>query len=227
MYWDSVDNSFARTRDLPFQILGLPRPRAREDSRLHLSINPSRRGGNEASIVSTTRHRDAALRFLNFGYTQEGYMIYNYGVEGVTYNMVNGVPVYTDLVMNNPLFSTENANYILRIHFGAKWRSPDLVANPSVVRNPDSVAFRQRWSDDQFEDGIYFLPPLSLTPQELTRRAEIMTNVNTYAAEMIMRFIIGTEPLANFDRYLAELNRLGLPEAIRITQTAYDRYMAK
>ena len=225
MYWDSVDSSGARTANLPFAIESLPRPRHTENSRLHFNVSPNRRAGDETSIVSTSRNIDAAFKFLNYGYSEEGSMLFNFGIEGRTYNMVNGRPVYTDYILNHPQFTTENANYILRIHFAPKLGANDLSANPTVVRSPESVAFRNQWSNDPNEDGAYILPPLRLTTQENTRRAEIMTNVNTMAAEMILRFIIGSEPLSNFDNYLNQLNQLGLPEAIRITQAAYDRYM--
>ncbi|MCL2834285.1 MAG: extracellular solute-binding protein [Treponema sp.] len=227
MYWDSVDNSGSRTRNLDFAIQSCPLPRLTEDTKLHLTLNPSRRGGNETAIVATSKNQDAALRFLDYGYTAEGSMLFNFGIEGKMYNMVNGKPVYTDYVLNNPLYQTENTNYILRIHFAPKLRVSDLEANPSVVKSPESVAFRNQWSNDPNEDGSYFLPAISLTAAENTRRAEIMANVNTYTDEMIMKFIIGTEPLANFDKYMAQLNQYGMPEALAITQAAYDRYMQK
>ena len=227
MYWDSVDSSGARVANLPFKIESCPIPRLTENSKMHFGVNLNMRSGDETSIVSTSKNIPAAMKFLNYGFSDEGSMLFNFGIEGKTYNMVNGRAVYTDYILNHPQFTTENANYILRIHFAPKRLLSDLYCNPTVVKSPESVAFRERWSDDPNEDGDYVLPPISLTPEENTRRAEIMTNVNTYTNEMILKFIIGTEPLSNFDRYIAQLNQYGMQEAIRITQAAYDRYMAK
>jgi putative aldouronate transport system substrate-binding protein len=227
MYFDSVDSSGARCANLPFKIESCPLPRLAENSKLHLVLSSFRRSSDETSVAASSKKQEAALKFLNYGYSPEGAMIYNYGVEGKTYNMVNGKPVFTDYVMNNPLFTTENANYILKIHFAPKLGVSDLEGNPTVMKSPDSVAFRKQWSEDPNEDSIYKIPPISLTPAENTRRAEIMANVNTYTDEMILKFIIGTEPLSNFDKYMDQLNQYGMQEAVKITQAAYDRYMAK
>ena len=39
---------------------------------------------------------------FDFGYTDEGHMLNNFGIEGVSYTMENGEPVYTDEIMKNP-----------------------------------------------------------------------------------------------------------------------------
>ncbi|HHV59568.1 MAG TPA: hypothetical protein GXX49_04640 [Clostridiaceae bacterium] len=54
-----------------------------------------------------------------------------------------------------------------------------------------------------------------------------MTQVNTYSDEMVLRFIMGAEPLANFDAYVAQLKAYGIEEAIQITQNAYNRYIGQ
>ena len=44
----------------------------------------------------------AAAKFLDYGYSEEGHMLYNFGIEGVSYEMVDGYPKYTELITNNP-----------------------------------------------------------------------------------------------------------------------------
>ncbi|MFB5680172.1 hypothetical protein ACE3NQ_04455 [Paenibacillus terreus] len=51
-----------------------------------------------------------------------------------------------------------------------------------------------------------------------------MTDVNTFKDEMILKFIMGTEPLDNFDNYVEMLKGLGIEEAIQIQQAALERY---
>ena len=53
-----------------------------------------------------------------------------------------------------------------------------------------------------------------------------MTNLDTYAQEMILRFITGVDSLSNFDAFSAQIEELGMSRAIELTQQAYDRYMA-
>ena len=50
-------------------------------------------------VISTLAERpDKAAEFLNYFYTEEGHNLTVFGVEGVTYNMVNGWPKFTDLI---------------------------------------------------------------------------------------------------------------------------------
>ena len=71
------------------------------------------------------------------------------------------------------------------------------------------------------------MPPISLTTDESSERTDIITEVNTYITETKMKFIIGAESLDNYDKYLAQINALGLPRAVEITQGALNRYMEK
>ena len=52
-----------------------------------------------------------------------------------------------------------------------------------------------------------------------------MADVSTYSNEMILKFIVGTEPLDAFDGYLEQLKSFGMDEATELTKTAYERYM--
>jgi putative aldouronate transport system substrate-binding protein len=54
-----------------------------------------------------------------------------------------------------------------------------------------------------------------------------MTEISTYADEMILKFITGAESLDRFDAYAAAINGMGLPELLRSEQGAYDRYLTK
>jgi putative aldouronate transport system substrate-binding protein len=44
---------------------------------------------------------------------------------------------------------------------------------------------------------------------------------------MIIKFIIGTEPLSGYDRFLATLKTYGIDEVLKARQAAYDRYQAR
>ncbi|MDO5518193.1 MAG: extracellular solute-binding protein, partial [Clostridium sp.] len=52
-------------------------------------------------ISSTCSNPEAAARVLDYTYSEEGNMLANYGKEGVTYEMVDGKPVFTDFVLHN------------------------------------------------------------------------------------------------------------------------------
>ena len=53
-----------------------------------------------AFITSDCENVEAAVKLLNYGYSEAGKMLYNFGIEGESYEMVDGVPQYTEKVFN-------------------------------------------------------------------------------------------------------------------------------
>ena len=45
---------------------------------------------------------EVVARLLDYAYSEAGATLYNFGTEGESYTVVDGQPVYTDLVLNNP-----------------------------------------------------------------------------------------------------------------------------
>jgi putative aldouronate transport system substrate-binding protein len=55
---------------------------------------------------------------------------------------------------------------------------------------------------------------------------ELTTPLSDYIKQMEAKFITGTEPLANFDNYMAELEKLGLSKLQKYYVDAYATYLA-
>ena len=166
---------------------------------------------------------ELAARFLDFGYTHDGHMLFNFGIEGTTYTMVNGVPTYTDYILNNPQ-GISMAN-ILGGYALAGSGGP-FVQNVGVVDQ----------GIDQYEAVIardtitapwilrHKMPIISLTPAESSELAQIMSGVNTFISERNARYILGTEAFSTYDNYMATLRSMGLPRAIEIQNAALTRF---
>ena len=228
-YIAAVVAAYNRGLKIGKTVQSAPNPRLVEGAPYHTrkADFPKQFPADNTSVSSSSKYIEEAIRFLNYGYSDEGYMAYNYGVEGATYNLVDGVPTYTDLVLNHPDYGTENANYILRVHFAPKLRASELDANPNLHKSPESLAIRKQWADDPTADSAFRIPPISLSSAEAEERGTLLTEINTYSDEMILRFIIGAESLNNYDKYVAQLKALGVDRAIEITQDAYDRYTSR
>ena len=66
---------------------------------------------------------------------------------------------------------------------------------------------------------------MSLTSEETTERADIMTDLSTYVKEQEVLFINGQRDLSTFDAYMNEVMNMGFAKAQQITQDAYDLYV--
>jgi putative aldouronate transport system substrate-binding protein len=231
MFIGSIDANCSRGLTLGFEITSAPYPRVKIEDQLHhemFNVFPLDGKDNRMAVVSAkTKNQEAVVRWLNYGYSPEGADLMNWGVEGFNYNVVDGKKVYNDLMLNNSKFSTEDTNYIYKIHFAPKRQEFGVVCNPNILRSPIVLAARKLWADDPRVDSSLNLPPYQRTTAEQNLRTRIMTEISTYADEMVLKFITGTERLDRFDTYTATINSMGLAEAIKSEQDAYERHMRK
>ena len=170
---------------------------------------------------------EAAIQYLNYGYTYEGSIVHNYGIEGQAYEWGDdGFPAFTTLMTNNHLgLSMGQCCFVYKNHFCAKYCYPDDIALPALTTDPEGLAARLRWAVDTNEQNWLQIPPLKLTSEESTERADLMNQVNTYAKEMLVLYITGAKDLDTFDAYLTDVGNYGLNRATEIMQGALDRYL--
>ena len=52
----------------------------------------------------------------------------------------------------------------------------------------------------------------------------MMSDVNTYVEEMVVKFITGQEPVSNLGAFQSRLQQMGIERAIEIKQAGMERY---
>lgn len=178
-----------------------------------------------AIINAKAKNPKLVAKVLNFGYSEAGHMLANFGIEGESYVMENGSPVYTDKVLNNPEgLSVALARDAYCEAPGGVYRE-DYRYIQQYYNLPQQKEAQKIWKNG---NGVnHVMPELSYTEEEAAERSKIITEVKTYVDEMVSKFIMGVEPMSNYDEYRARLKSLGIEKAISITQAAYDRYNAR
>ena len=64
------------------------------------------------------------------------------------------------------------------------------------------------------------------TEAEHERASLLETDINSYVEQMIAKFLIGDEPIDNFDKFVSTLESMNLNELLKIKQDVYDRWLA-
>ncbi len=182
--------------------------------------------GRQYAITKTSKNIELATRFLDYGYTKEGEMLYNFGIEGKSYTMVNGYPTYTDLIMKNP--DKKPLAVIMPMYIRANYDGP-MVQRKEYIKQYASLPEQQdaikTWMKTNAAKHVF--PKVTLLPEESSEAAKIINDVNTYYSEMFLKFIMGVEPIENYDKFVAQLKDLKIDRYIEIQQAAYDRYMKR
>lgn len=171
------------------------------------------------SVSTQCSDIEAACRWLDYFYSEEGSMLINYGLEGVTYEVVDGKVQFTDLVMNNP--ETPNTT-TARVQAGHYRNWPHAVKDSVMQYSDSSKNMLNTWKSNM---GEHSMPTVTYTMDESDTLSELYNDIDTYSREMITKFILGTEDISNWDSYINTLKGMGIEQVLEVRQAAYERYI--
>ena len=146
-------------------------------------------------------------------------------MEGVSFEYVDGKPVFTDLVLNNPDGLALDIAISLYTNFNENAYIADNTKTDSTYTEAqlDAIHTWQGSSDTAYVYSSF----ASLTSDE----GDIYNNANaemlTYVQEMTLKFIVGDTDLSEFDSFVSALEGMGLEDCLRVKQAALDRYNAR
>ena len=189
-----------------------------------VSVNPV---GLTTTYVSTAcEDPEAAVSFLNYGFTEEGRKLVNYGIEDLTYTVEeNGDVAFTDLILANPDGYTFDQAQVLY-----------LVSNWMPTEQDDSY-LKVNYTDDAIEainlwssvgDGSMTIPQAAQPGGDdmmeiFTMASDTLTYLSTVAPKVILGTATGDDYRAAVQECMDNMN---LGEITDLYQAAYDAYLA-
>ena len=182
--------------------------------------------GDACAITTSCKNVELAAKFLDYGYSEEGHMLNNFGIEGTSYEMKDGYPEYTELIMNNPDGLSMAAALTKYSRAGA---TGPFAQDKRYLEQYAGTERQQNawknWLDTDAEK--YVLPNLYILDEDKEEYATITNSINTYVNEMYVKFISGVEPIDNFDKYIANLKKMGIDKVIAMKERAYQNYLKR
>jgi len=177
--------------------------------------------------VTSNNHDPATFtRWMNYVYSPEGSMLVNWGIEGDTFIFGDdGRPQFTAKMYDNPNFPLNNVIQRYTMPFNNGGHNSLWYRELTPGTHPDVMGALDIWGTNV--DFAYMLPLITLNPDEGMEFAQIMTDINSHRDEMVARFIIGAEPLENFDAFINTIRNMNIDRAIEIQQAALDRFYAR
>ena len=209
-----------------FNLIAAPIPSLVKGEKPRYVLGMAGAGYTGAAITTACKHPDIAARLLDWGYSGEGFLYNNFGTEGVSYRMEDSNPVFTAEVMKNP--KGWPPAQALAAYARSQEAGPfvqDIRYYEQYMSLPEQKEALKVWASDRTSKNT--MPPATPTPDEASRYARIMNEINTYVAEMEVKFIIGTENLANWNNFTATVRRMGIEQALEIQNAALARYRAR
>ena len=206
-------------------MVGVQMPVANKGDTAEYSIAQYPVLGQGSIISGKSANPELLAKILNYGYSDAGHMLANFGIEGESYTMDGDSPVYTDKILHDENgLSVAKARQIYCISPAGNYRE-DYRYIQQYYNLKEQQEAQEIWRSGNGKEHI--IPELAYTEAEADERSKIVTTTNTYIEEMTSKFIIGLEPLEKFGEYKQHLKDLGIEKAISITQSAYDRYLSR
>ncbi|NKI19747.1 extracellular solute-binding protein [Paenibacillus dendritiformis] len=215
-------NTLMKDKDPNFHLVAAPYPVMKKGDKQIWGYKDFAYTGIGAAITTSNKNPVETVKWLDYAYSEEGTLLFNFGKEGVSYTMENGKPAFKREVLNNPngLPLIQSMSQHNRATFSGPFML-DIRFDEQYTTSPDQLKSKEIWAEPTLE---LKLPRTTPNSEESSRYASIMNDINTYKDEMYLKFIMGQEPLDNFDKYVKTIEGMGLQEAIGIQQNALERY---
>lgn len=193
--------------------------------------------GGLTTVISKAADEETmklCLQMLNYGYTDEGFLYWNYGKEGESweYNEEH-VPTFTELVTEDK-DADPMGKYTGMIIWGPGIQATNMLylKNSKTACDADSAWFYV-WPDDEEKNlavtgGWKWPTGVTFTTEEADELDEIGQNIGTYVNESYAAFLTGTKDIdddAEWEQYLNDLETYNLSRVLEIRQDCYDRYI--
>lgn len=230
-----IPNLYGQATEEGFEIAPLTEPTINKGDSVKFSGSTYNRfSDNSLAILADTEYLEEICRFTDYLFSDEGATLMNYGIEGTSYDVVNG-----EIQLNKDWF--ENCPTMPRAGNYNDVRTGMLGAGIYTCLLDYFGFYNNYYTDVQLKTQEVWV---SNTPETLAESWEMpiyvsnyitsadnstvsahLSDIGTYISEMIPAFILGQKDIdAEWDGFVQRQYDMGLQTVIDIYQKGYDGY---
>lgn len=177
-------------------------------------------------ICTSCSDPETALQWLDYHFSEDGSILCQYGLEGEGLVYTDGKPGYSELISNNPDgLSTDNALNAYTINMNM------FASNGTTLRKAyDDVQQKalDAWNDKREVTKSSFTNLFTLNTDETATVQRYYTDISTYVAEQVGKFLIGESDIdENWDTFVETIDSMGIDEVIDAYTSAGERYFGR
>ncbi|SNS51315.1 extracellular solute-binding protein [Tropicimonas sediminicola] len=172
------------------------------------------------AISATNDHPVETIKYFDFWFGGKGREMVNFGVEGLTYDVIDGEPVFKEEFLSNgrPINSQlyEIGGQLAARGYYQDYRYEIQWTNEKAL---EGIAL--------YEAGDYLIEDflgVAFNEEEQKVYDKYYSAAQTYMLEKQQAWILGASDVeAEWDDYLAQLDRMGMGDVLEVMQSAYTR----
>ena len=223
--------------------IGIPYP-TNDEGEIYTIFGGSGIGSITGVVTNSVKDEETlklCLKALDYAYTKEGFLFWNYGIEGDSWymNEETGLPAWTDLV------AKDTSNDPMVKYNGTTWSGSCIQAtNLLYLKNSQaSIDANDAWfylgmgrDTDQMEkvldvtSGHKWPTGVTFTTEESDELDLYNANLGTYVVEQCTSFLVGNKDVnddAAWNEYINGLGQYHVDRVLELRQNCYDRYLAR
>lgn len=182
------------------------------------------------AISSTSKYKEIAMKWLDYVYaSEEGNLFTTFGIEGLSYEMVDGEPVLTDWALNNPD----------GLDITSALRSIGAAPTLPYIRSEEGIYSRfpkaSIVNNTKRQEGVKKVTPylvdcfprslILATAEESMTMQPLMADLDSTVQEWVAKFITGSADIDDkWDDFQKDLKKVGIDKILKIEQQQYERY---
>lgn len=177
---------------------------------------------NRFYIASNSKIKEKLYEVINYIYSEEGRLLFTWGIEGLSYNVVDGKKVFVDSIMTDPAGPLDGrrkmgTNPVTFIHV-SEWDGWAGVLPELVIEIAEVTA----------DTANPIQPNLAGTSDEETQLANYMQDIQKYVDSQLPLFVNGSlNTESDFDAFIEQMKRMGIEEAKAIKDAQFERYLGR
>ena len=214
-----------------FRIHGIKQPIPKEGERTTASSVVGRKWSGYGSTIITTDCKDIELaaRVADYAFSPAGRILTNFGIEGESFEYVDGVPTFTDAVRDPKTGNITGIDRYTMVPAGIPAQNMISEWGSYLQRagDPDFLDSIEDWSDHDVYD--YVLPMLIMTPEQSESVKGVSLQAFNEAQTFFLNGVTGGKQITEeeWQKYVDTLKSYGIEKEIKIRQELYDQKFKK
>ncbi|WP_068617638.1 extracellular solute-binding protein [Paenibacillus tuaregi] len=176
------------------------------------------------AITSSNPAPEASMRWIDYLYSYDGATLFSQGPENLLWKYKDKANHVKEWLPVPGGGDREEYRGTITPNYGIL--TPGMN-DPEVVKGLRTDF--DEWIDQETKQKLVPIakspfPNVYLTNEEQAEATGLLSDLNTYVQQMEAKFITGQEPLSNWDKYIAQVKKMGGDRIVELYQAAYDRW---
>jgi len=176
-------------------------------------------------ISSSNKYPEAAMRWIDYFYSEEGIRMLYLGIEGESYGKnAEGQYDFLPEIVNNIPEGSSFDQVVSKFVPYAGGSLPTLI-----IEDYFKGGETQPSAKEAAKNLTPYLPdelwaPFSFTAEELDEKLAIESDIHSLVNQRTAEFVIGKSSIDEFDKFVEQIKRMGFDRLYEIYNQAYERY---